>query len=266
MLFRSRAEPEYLEIMPGPSAWPFAAALFTALFFLLLTVQAYSVAIACAVIAVGCVLRWLWDTDRPVVPEEVDAGAGIMLPTYVTGPRSHGWWAMIVLLIVIGMIFVMTLFSFVFLFGVHPQFWAPAPPIGWLLPILGPDAVAALLVLLARRLLCKGTTLWTPPTLMLIAAPMLLIALLVDIWSWRSSGFDPELTAQAALVHAFLVQQALLCAISLLMALYIAVRASRGMITEPRSNSFDLVTLFLFYTAAQGCAAALVTRAIPAAM
>ena len=45
---------------------------------------------------------------RVGVEEEVDVGGGILLPTYVTGPRSHGWWAMVILLIVIGMIFVVT--------------------------------------------------------------------------------------------------------------------------------------------------------------
>ncbi|HET7605179.1 MAG TPA: cbb3-type cytochrome c oxidase subunit I [Sphingomicrobium sp.] len=261
-----RAEPEYLEIMPGPSGWPFSAAIFTALFFMLMTVQAYGVALVCGAIAIGCVLRWLWDTDRPVAPEEVDAGGGIMLPTYVTGPRSHGWWAVVILLVVIGMIFLMTVFSLVYLFGIHPRFWAPVPPLGWLAPILIFNAGGAMLVLTARRLLCRGTTLWTPPTLMLLGTPMLALALALDFWSWRSAGFDPQLTAQAAVVHAFMAQQAMLCAVSLLMAFYIAARASRGMLTAPRSNSFDIATIFIVYTAAQGCAAALIVRALPTAM
>ena len=29
----------------------------------------------------------------------MDAGAGILLPTYVTGPQSHGWWAAVLLVI-----------------------------------------------------------------------------------------------------------------------------------------------------------------------
>ena len=64
-----RAEPQYLQIMPGPSAWPLLAALFTAGFFLLLTVQAYCSAVVCGVLAVLCVLRWLWETDRQVQAE-----------------------------------------------------------------------------------------------------------------------------------------------------------------------------------------------------
>ena len=38
------AEPQYLQLMPGPSPWPISAAVFTASFFLLLTIQAYAFA------------------------------------------------------------------------------------------------------------------------------------------------------------------------------------------------------------------------------
>lgn len=122
-----RAEPEYVQIMPGPSVWPLFSAVTTAGFFLMLTVEAYAPAIASGIISVLCVLRWMWDTDRPVAAESVDVGAGIMLPTYVTGPRTHGWWAMVILLIVIFMLFLMTTFSYLYLFGVQPDYWR-APP------------------------------------------------------------------------------------------------------------------------------------------
>src|SRR3546814_15834552 len=97
--------------MPGPSAWPLAAAIFMAGFFLALTVQAYGFAWVSGVLAVVATLRWLWEADRPVAEKQVDIGAGIMVPTYVTGPSNHGWWAMIILLVVLARIFVMALFS-----------------------------------------------------------------------------------------------------------------------------------------------------------
>jgi cytochrome c oxidase subunit I+III len=261
-----RAEPEYLQIMPGPSAWPLFAAIFTAGFFMLLTVKASGVAVACGVLAVLCVLRWLWETDRQVADVEVDAGAGILLPTYVTGPNTHGWWAMIVLLVVIGMIFLMTIFSYVYLFGVHPQFWIAPPDWGWVVPIFGLYAVGAGAAWLAPRSMTKGARLWTPAVLLLTGSLALTAGAAVDLWSWRSLGIDPEFTSQAALIHAFAVEQALLCAIGILFALYIAARTSRGLVTRPRNTSVDLATIFLVYTAAQGCATALVTRALPGAM
>ncbi|MDQ3145239.1 MAG: cbb3-type cytochrome c oxidase subunit I, partial [Pseudomonadota bacterium] len=148
-----RAEPQYLQIMPGPSVWPFAAAIFTAAFFLLLTVQAYGVSMFSGVTAVLCMLRWLWETDRPVADESADIGAGIRVPTYVTGPSSHGWWAMVILLVVIGMIFLMAVFGYLYLYGIHPRFWVSPPALVWLLPVLIGYAGGAVLALLARRLL-----------------------------------------------------------------------------------------------------------------
>ena len=94
--------PQYVLQMPGPS-WPsFLAAFFTAAFFIGLTVKLYVPAFACGVIAVVMVIWWMWDTDPGPTKATVDIGGGLRLPTYVTGPASHSWWAMIVLLLVGG--------------------------------------------------------------------------------------------------------------------------------------------------------------------
>ncbi len=257
-----RAEPEYLQIMPGPSPWPLLAAVFTAGFFLLLTVQAYGIGFVSGVIAILCVLRWLWDTDRVVKEEEVDVGGGILLPTYVTGPRSHGWWAMVILLIVIGMIFVMGLFSFFYLYGVQPDFWTA--PAGWegaavVVPLY---ALAAGLAWLARFMLAReATQLWTPGVLYLCAAIALTAAVGGDILFWQASGLMPQDSGQGATIYVLLALEAMLAGIALLMAAYLSARNSRAMIVRPRNNSMDLCVLFLLYAAAQGALTAIVTRA-----
>ncbi len=258
-----RAEPQYLQIMPGPSVWPFLAAVFTAGFFLLMTVQAYAVSFASGILAIVGVLRWLWDTDRPVKEEAVDVGAGIRLPTYVTGPGSHGWWAMMILLVVVGMIFVMALFSFLYLYGVQPAFWVrPASPI-WLCAILPAYATAAGLALLARYMLAReATRLWTPGVLFLGAALALAAGISIDMWRWVASGLRPDDSGQGATVYALLSLETLLALIALLMAGYISARNSRGMIVRPRNNSLDLCVLWVVYAAAQGAITALVTRAL----
>jgi len=261
-----RAEPEYVQTMPGPSAWPLLAAIFTAGFFLILTVQAYAAAIASGILAVIALLRWLWQTDRPVHPGHVDVGAGIMLPTYVTGPRSHGWWAMIILLIVIGMMLLMGTFSFLYLYGVHPQFWRPGPPAGWLPPILMGYLLAAGLAVFGRALLArKRSTLWSPASAMMFAGAILTAVFLVDLSSWRASGLTGEASGQGAIVHMFLALQGMLVAIAAVMIVYLAFRNARGLVTRPRNNSFDLVTLFTGYTGLQGAAITLLTRLVPGA-
>ncbi len=259
-----RAEPEYLQIMPGPSSWPLLAAIFTAGFFLLLTVQAYWIGVVSGVLAILCVMRWLWETDRPVAEPDVDIGAGIRVPTYVTGPRTHGWWAMMVLLTVIGMIFLMACFSYLYLYGIHPQFWIAPPPLGWLVPILLANALGAGLVWLGRRLLRREKTrLWTPGVLLMTGGGGLLVAFALDLWSWWHHGLAPDASGQGAIVYMFIALQGLLAAIVVLMTCYMAARNSRGLICRPADNSYDLVYLFAIYTAAQGSIAAMLARLFP---
>ena len=259
-----RAEPEYIQIMPGPSVWPFLAAVFTAGFFVILTIQAYAVAVFSGVLAVLCVLRWLWDTDRPVAVEQADVGAGIMLPTYVTGPRTHGWWAMIVLLIVTGMVFLMSVFSYFYLYGIHPEFWTVEADRVWLFPIIGLYALAAFLAWLGRRrLTIKETTLWMPSALLLWGMIAAGGAFMLDVWSWRTTGLTGDASGQGAIVHALLTLQGCIVFILALMGLYLAVRTSRALITTPRNNTFDLITLFTLYLVGQGAASALLTRSLP---
>ena len=59
-----------------------------------------------------------------------------------------------------------------------------------------------------------------------------------------------------ALVVSLLVGVALV-AVVVLMGLYLAARTSRGLVTRPRNVTFDVISLFLLYTAAQGAATAL---------
>jgi heme/copper-type cytochrome/quinol oxidase subunit 1 len=106
--------PQYVVQLPGPGWGHFVGAVFTAAFFLFLTVQLYVPAIACGVVALAAVVWWLWDTDPGPAKPAVDIGGGL-LPTYVTGPISHAWWAMIVLIVVAAMAFGSLVFSYLYL-------------------------------------------------------------------------------------------------------------------------------------------------------
>ena len=254
------AEPQYLQIMPGPSPWPFAAAIFTAGFFLALTVQTYLFAWVSGVLAVISVLRWLWETDRPIEIEGVDIGADICVPTYVTGPSSHGWWAMIILLVVMGMIFLMALFSLAFLSSNQSGFWRPPPPLGGAILMLMLYAAAIGFALAARSVL-RRSPFWSVMALLFSAAASS-AALGLDYASWSGTGLDPTASGQGAVAYALLALQACAAAIAMLMALYCAARGVRGLVAQPRNNSIDLTMLFLIYTAAQGATGGLISRLV----
>ena len=72
-------------------------------------------------VALLCALRWLWETDRPILQDTADIGAGIAVPIAITGPSSHGWWALNTLMVVMAMIMFMGLFSYLYLYGIHPE-------------------------------------------------------------------------------------------------------------------------------------------------
>ena len=69
------AAPQYLLRLPGPGWTPLLAAIFTAAFFMLLTVKAVTLALICGVLAVAMILVWMWDSD-PKPLKAVDIGGG----------------------------------------------------------------------------------------------------------------------------------------------------------------------------------------------
>jgi len=259
------AEPQYLQRMPVPSGWPIWAAVFTAAAFLLLTVQAYWPSLVSAVLAIYCVFSWCWTLDRPVDQETADIGAGIQVPTYVSGPASHGWWAMVITLVVGGMVAVLAAFSYVFLWSRNPATWTPPPGPSTVAATLGPYLLAALLAWGA----CFVLRLDRPRSGVIGTAMMVLASLLIaagwgfDWRAWHTIGTDPTATAQAAMVYAFIAWDGFFAFVSILMGLFVALRWAAGLVSAQRPSTFDLVALFLVYTAMQGAGASLLTRLFP---
>jgi cytochrome c oxidase subunit I+III len=100
-------------------------------------------ALISGVFAVAMVVWWLWGTDPGPSHPPVDIGGGIKLPVYVTGPISHSWWAMVVLILVSASIFASLVFAYFFLWTVSPEVW----PVGEeKLPAFRYPLVAALLL------------------------------------------------------------------------------------------------------------------------
>jgi cytochrome c oxidase subunit I+III len=150
------ARPQYILQIPGPGWQPVLAAVFTAAFFLLLTVKFVFTSVICGVLAIGCVIWWLWETDPGPVRPPADIGGGIVVPVYVTGPMNHSWWAMIVLMVVSGMVFTCLIFSYLCLWLVNPGAW---PPHGTELPErIWPFTAAALFVVRAALIITTSAS------------------------------------------------------------------------------------------------------------
>jgi cytochrome c oxidase subunit I+III len=253
------ARPEYVVQIPGPSWATVLAAWFTAAFFLLLTLKRVEAALACGAIAIVMIVWWMWSTDRGPSHPPVDVGGGLILPVYATGPTSHSWWAMVVLLLVAGSIFAALVFSYLFLWLVSPDVWPAAtgralPALAWPLGSGLLYAASSGLVAVASRALGAGSrrARW-PVRLLLLAAMMVLAgATAVEIACHRADGLDPTRSAYGAVVYTVSALQGFYVAVLLMMAAYTIARSACGLLDDRRRVTFDNTRLLWNYVVAQG--------------
>jgi len=260
----TRAEPQYVQIMPGPSWWPLLAALFTAGFFLLLTVQAMTLSALCGVLTIVCVMRWVWSNDRHIEHNQVDAGAGILLPTYVAGPQAHGWWAAVLLCVTLGMIFLMAMFGYLYLFAAHPDWWRIAAPQGALGPGLALLAAAAGCAWAGRPLMARlqrGSG--ASAVAMTLSALCLAAALAVDVRDWWQAGLRGDASGQGATVYAMAAWHGSVATAVLLSAFYYLLRWMRGLAPRPANKTLEALRILFIYAALEGAAGLLLPRLLP---
>jgi cytochrome c oxidase subunit I+III len=263
------ARPQYVLKIPGEPSWStFVAALFTAAFFLLLTVQLYTIGFVCGVIALVAVFVWVWDTD-PGPTRQVDLGGGIVVPDYMTGPSSHSWWATIVFLLVAASIFGCLIFSYFFLWTVNPEFW-PSP--GLLPDLTWPGAAALLyilssaLVALAGRKLTEGDRHgpWGIFRVLLAAAiPLLVLGFAADLYAQLGSRLRPSDSGYAATVYAFIALQGQYVIALVLMGVFVLARSAARKLDGVRRQTFDCTMLLWHYSVTQGLVGLAIVHLFP---
>ena len=227
------AEPQYLMRLSGPGYAHVGAALFTAGFFLLLTVKAATPALICGVLAIVSILVWMWDSDPPSAGE-IDIGGGIVLPTYASGPVSHSWWAAVVLLLVAAALYLSYLFGFLYLWTVAPERWPRQEE-------LPPLANA-----------------WRPLMILALSG-----ALLLDLAGHWRSGLRPQSSGYAAMIHANAVLQAQIVAAVVVIALFAIARLVAGRLDRSRRAVFEVMTLLWLYALGQAAFGLLLTHGFP---
>lgn len=260
----TRAEPQYVQIMPGPTWRPLLAALFTAGAFLLLTVKALSLSAACAVLSIVFLMHWVWNNDRHMEQTSVDAGGGIRLPTYVAGPQAHGWWGAVLLCVTLGMIFLMAMFGYLYLHGAHPDWWRVAAPRETLLPGLVLLGVAAASAYAARPVMARlkhGSG--ASAVVMALSALCLCSALVIDVRDWWQAGLRGDASGQGASVYAMLAWHGSVVVAVVLSAFYYALRWMRGLAPGPANKTLEALRILFLYAAIEGAAGLLLPRVLP---
>lgn len=263
------AEPQYVMRLTGPGYAHFAAAVFTAGFFLLLTVKAVVLAGLCGVGAIVAIMRWMWECDQAPAGE-IDIGGGVRLPSYASGPVSHSWWAMIVLMLVAAALYLSYLFSYLYLWTVAPQVWPGREQLSALSALLVPMVlliVSGLLLEASRRLLDGGGGRRGIITVLLLLGAIALVgALGVDILQHWRAGLRPQTSGYAAMVYANAALQAQIAGAVLLTAGFAAARLATGRVDRIRRVVFDNLALLWSYSLGQAAFGLALTHGFPRLM
>jgi cytochrome c oxidase subunit I+III len=258
------AAPQYLLRVPGPGWTPFLSAVFTAAFFMLLTVKAVPLALACGALAVLLLLVWVWGND-PADAGPKDVGGGLELPTYAAGPGSHAWWATVIVLLVAGSLYLAFIFSYVYLWTVAPQGWTSAAQA---LPALTFPLASALLLAIA------GACIWAADktlarsragaaVLVIAALAALSAALTIEVGAHWRTGLRPDASAYAALVYLASALQLQIVAAVLIIGLFVLARLCTGRLHDGRRVTFEVLALLSYYASGQGLLGLLLVHGFP---
>jgi cytochrome c oxidase subunit I+III len=240
------AKPQFVLRLPMPGWAPLIGAWFTAAFFLLLTFKLVWISAICGVIAIAALLHWGWQLDPPPSGARAQIGAGLSLPTYVSGPVSQAWWAMVVLMMVSASLYGCLLFSYLYLWLVSPQTWPSSLPA----PVWPASSAALLLASSAAVAWADRNVGRTGDCRMLwFALPLLVAAFVLNLVS--QSAVSPAQDAYGAIVYAFLSVDGFFAAVALILALFTLARRRAGLIDRARRVTFDNAKLFWHYTVAQ---------------
>lgn len=248
------ARPQYLLELPGPGWSPFAAAVGTAGFFLLLTFKQEALAGACGLLALIMIWRWLWAADMSPEHQTVDIGGGIRLPVSAHGCASHSWWAMIMLIMVCVSIFSSLSFAYLFLWTTSPEIWRQAIR----LPALSYPLAGACLFLTSSMMLA-----WSGRQLeherkgplqlgLLISIVMLTGAIALEAYGHWQNGMRPQDSAYAASVYAVIGLQGVLMTVLVYMGMFTLGRSLAGRLAPARRACYDNTMVLWHYTVAQG--------------
>ncbi|KRD95857.1 cytochrome B [Bosea sp. Root381] len=247
-------EPEYVMRLSGPGWAHVVAAAGTAGFFLLLTVKLVVPAALCAVAAIVAMVVWMWDCDPPSAGE-VDIGGGLRLPTYASGPNSHGWWAVAILAMVAGALYLSFIFSYLYLWVVSPTQWpggAALPPLAsTMLPVAALLASGAALFAAARLLRRERLPRIGLAALLALGALLAAAAVGLDLWAQWQAGVRPQANGYGALVYGHGVLQVQIVSAVVAVGLFAAARSLAGRLTAARRAVFDNLALLWAYALAQ---------------
>ncbi|MCQ0970472.1 cytochrome c oxidase subunit I [Paracoccus sp. TK19116] len=263
------AIPQLVVRVTGPAWCTLVAAAFTGGAFILPTFGIYGPAIVCGVLAIATVIWWLW-TATAIIPDKVmkDVGLGLTLPTYVSGPKAPGWWAIFITMLGDATAFAGLIFGVFFFWTARPDF----PPDG------AAHASAALTT--TAGVLLAGTWLstWfarglhraghvTIARALLIAAPIMAsggaASLIGAVWF---PGLQPATHAYPAMMCALVVWSVAHILCGAIMQGYCLARSLAGRMLPEFDADLWNTTLYWHFQGVSGIVTSLMIGLVPRVM
>ncbi len=260
------AKPTQCLRVPGPTFLALIAALFTGGVFIFATFHWWWLTLGSGVLAVAVILTWLW-TGTAIIPEKETkaVGLGLELPIYVSGPKSIGWWAMLITMLADLTAFMALVFGYFFYWTVHeswPPAEAPALALGWPLAGGGLLLLAWLATLAARSVNRRD---W--PALfygaIALASGSAVAGAAALLWAPAAAGMDPTAHVYPATVWLLMIWTALHAGIGVLMHVYCAARRLAGRMDARHDIDIVNVSLYWHFTALTTLIAVAVVAGFP---
>jgi cytochrome c oxidase subunit I+III len=189
-----------------------------------------------AAVTAGGVVAWFWPrrSERAALDDGGVRAGGVTLPLAVAGPMSNGWWATVVLVLVLATGLATLLASYVYLVA-----GAEAPP-----PMptgLAPDLAATAAQVAAAAMLWWGSRGWSAAgrsarLALALAWLSFVVALVLSVWTWRTGGPSPTESASGSIVLALAGFQWLVVGLVLVMLSLALLWAWRAP-TDPRGHA-----------------------------
>jgi cytochrome c oxidase subunit I+III len=245
------AKPIQIQRLPSSSVITIVAALTTGGFFILGTFHWWWSALTSLVLTIGVVWYWLW-AGTAQIPEKLvkNAGLGLTLPLYASGPATVGYWGMFIMMLADLTAFVSIVFGYFFYWTIHDDFPPhdmPGPGVGW--PALGGGLLLGSwgLMVLAKhcnhRELARGFYASLVGSIGLAAvggAALIAGPLFTEL--------DPTQHVYAATVWLLVAWTVFHVAVGILMQLYCVARRLAGRMTGKYDIDITNVTLYWHFT------------------
>jgi cytochrome c oxidase subunit I+III len=220
--------------VPGPTVVPLVISLGIVGLLAAALVDSLALALLGSLVTLAGIVGWFWPRRvERFAQEDLGTPSADRLPLAVAGPLANGWWATVVLVLVMATALVTLVASYIYL-GDGTLAWAPTVPeprlallsIGLVLACVPAIGVAALSV---RR---DGA--WTGRLALAVTMGLGVTSLAVGVMAYRALGVAPHESAYGSIVVALLGYQGLVVGLALAMLVlaqlwaWLAPRDPRG--------------------------------------